>query len=206
MGYDYIIRVAINYKDGSFHNNIYYDCHKLVKAYRKLKREDKDFYIHFATDGHGGSRSLSCGIAGDHLKTLFKFTSLFPDIIFTFYTHYFDFEGVQILVVKNQTVINDNSINLDHNHIDLAELEKYGLLFVENVKSKIEEEGSDEEDNNSDNDNVRIVEKYLYGDPRNIEINNEISCIFYNKKEGMVGGICFGPVFGMSVGEWLFAQ
>lgn len=205
MGYDYIIRVAINYKDGTYNNNIYYDCHKLAKTYRKLKREDKDFYIHFATDGHGGSKSLSCGINKNHLEILFKFTSLFPETTFTFYTHYFDFEGVQILVVKDKTVINNHSIDLvDNDHTNLAKLEKYGLRFVENVKSKVTE--SDDDDDEISEENERIVEKFLQGDPRNIEINNEISCLFYDKEEAMVGGLCFGPTFGVDIGEWLFTQ
>ena len=74
MGYDYIIRVAINYIDGTYDNDIFYHAQQLFEVYRRLK-VDEDFYIHFATDGHGGSASMSCGFNAEHIKELFKFTS-----------------------------------------------------------------------------------------------------------------------------------
>ena len=223
MGYDYIIRVAINYKDGTYNNDFCYHAQDLFEVYRRLKGDDEDFYIHFSTDGHGGSSSMSCGFNEEHIEVLFKFTSCFPEITFTFYNQNFDFTSMAILVIKDHQVIEQHGISLKNEEkIDPKELTKYGLSFIKNVsidgedekeeeeekeKEEEEEEDNDEQDEDKDekdDEKSLIHEEFRHSDPRNIQIHNEISRLFYDEKFAMVGGVCFGPTLGTSMGQWLF--
>jgi len=233
MGYDYIIRVAVNYKDGTYRHDLHYDAQQLFEVYRRLKFNGQ-FYIHFATDGHGGSSSMSCGVQDEHFEELFKFTSRFPDITFTFYVHYFDFTGIQILVVKDRQVVSNYDIDVeDEEQVDREQLKKYGLEFVENVATEVRNvdedededeaeggEGGGEDDDEGDDEDDKDDEKetkseakgtehqpqkiFLTSDPRNIRIHNEISRIFYDERFALVGGLCFGPTLKVSIGQWLF--
>ena len=136
-----------------------------------------------------------------HLKNLFLYTSQFPEITFTFYNQNFDFTTMQVIVVKNKEVIEE--------YFECQEesfLNDYGLKYVKNVLSKVEvyEDQEDHEDHEDHEDNVKEIEYYLYNDPRNIQIYNEISRIFYDEEQAMVGGLCFGPTLGQSMGKCSF--
>jgi hypothetical protein len=208
MGYDYIIRVAVNYKEGTYNNDLFYPAQQLFETYRQLKSDlDQDsFYIHLATDGHGGS--LCCGFSDEHITNLFKFTSFFPAVTFTFYNQNFDFTSMDIIVIKEKTIMENKSFSLEDKEC-LKQFEKYGLTLEENEAHEVyDEEDEDEDEGDEDEDeedNKRSThEEFLPIDPRNIRIHNEISRLFYDEQFGMTGGLCFGPTFGKSMGQCLF--
>lgn len=218
MGYDYIIRVAVNYKDGTYNNALFYPAQQLFETYRQLKSgSDRDsFYVHLATDGHGGSCTPSCGFNDETTTNLFKFTSFFPEITFTFYNQNFDFTSMDIIVIKDKTIAENASFSLENKEC-LKQFEKYGLTFEENEAEEVYDEDEEDEDKDGDKDeeneedeedeedNKRSIhEEFFTTDPRNIRIHNEISRLFYDEKFAMVGGLCFGPTLGKSMAQCLF--
>jgi hypothetical protein len=165
MGYDYVIRISVDSLDGLTKND-------LKNAYEKFKN-DKSAEFFFGCEGHGGSRWISCGGLEKYFNKLTHFTSQFPTKTFIFYNHCFDYETMEIIAIKNTTLIFDDCINmLKYDNETLEKCKKYNI----NIKDITSDE-------NDENDNK----------PTNITIKNELSGYFSNSKDTMSGGLCFGP-------------
>jgi len=94
MGYDYIIRVSVDTTKEITKES-------LLEAYKNFIHDTtSEFY--FGCDDHGGSNTLACGGIKDYIKKLMIFTKHFKNTTFTFYNHYFDYESLEILVIKNK--------------------------------------------------------------------------------------------------------
>jgi hypothetical protein len=181
MGYGYIIRVGVDSTDGLTKES-------LLKAYEKFLKNNKKNNIEFffGCDGHGGSGWLSCGGLSNYRENLFKFTSEFPNTTFTFYNHMFDYASYDIVIIKNKKILHGNEFDLDDCECDPSTI--IDILGSYKIKYKC------------NNDNYSTIQNLC--NPRNHIIKNEITPLFSDSKNKIIGGFCFNSVFG-NIGEYI---
>ena len=131
---------------GTYNNDACYDAQHIFEVYRRLKT-DTEYDMHFATDGHGGSGSMSCGFSDWSIEELFKFTEQLPEITFTFYNQNFDFTSMDIIVIKDHVILEQHSFDMEHEaKKGDTVFTKYGLSFVKNVTVEVEDEVPDKKE------------------------------------------------------------
>jgi len=96
MGYDFMIRVAVNNPE-EFEQY----ATQVKHIYDQLCHRPKFPYI--GKVGHTGSGGYGCGRNDDFIDELTLFTQKFPEYTFIFYYAYWDFTGLFIIQIKNKT-------------------------------------------------------------------------------------------------------
>jgi hypothetical protein len=154
MGYYYIIRIAAEMR------GCVSDL-QLIAAYKHMNKISK-YPVQF-----GCVERSSSGYPQENIKEiLLSFTDQFPEIIFTFYIHSFDYQHMEIIKIRNRTIINTHEISFEDDLDDISILKEHGIIII------------DEDAKNYDG----VIYDEIY-EPCNMKIKNEISAVFINIEE-----------------------